>query len=160
MSIAEEARAGVRAHPFLLEALRAGVLNYSAAARFLGIEDEAAGAAALRRFADELPAFEPADVPDRIRVTRGVGPIEDPAEAIVTVDDIALGEDAGEWTAIVAEGGQDARAIARGIARLWAADIDPVATGSDGDQLIVVIERADTANAIRCLEGDAPGSTH
>lgn len=160
MSVAEEARAGARAHPFLLEALRAGVLNYSAAARLLELEDEAAGAAALRRLADELPPFERAPVPDRVRVERGVGAVGDPTDALFTVGDTHIGRDAGDLTAVSAEGIAGARALAACVGRLSAAAIDPVAAGWTDDRIVVVVARADVATAIRAVEGDVPGSTH
>ena len=49
MTVAERTRAAVRAEPFVYEALRAGVLNYTAAARYLDVGDESAVSAALRR---------------------------------------------------------------------------------------------------------------
>ncbi len=160
MSVAEDARAGARSHPFLLEALRAGVLNYSAAARFLELEDEAAGAAALRRLADELPPFERASVPDRVRVERGVGTVEDPGEAMLSVDGTHIAPGAGDLTAVIAEGTFGARPVAASLGRLATAVIDPIAAGWQDDRLVVVVERADVATAIRSLEGDVPGSTH
>lgn len=160
MSTAEEARAGARSHPFLLEALRAGVLNYSAAARFLGLDDESAGAVALRRLADELPPFERAAVADRIRVERGMGRVEDPGTAMLTVGETHIGRQAGDLTAVIAEGPFNARPAATSVGRLAAAGVHPVAAGWVEDRLIVVVKRAAVARAIRCLEGDVPGSTH
>ncbi|PSP45784.1 hypothetical protein BRC63_00815 [Halobacteriales archaeon QH_10_70_21] len=61
MTVAADAREAVRDHPFLETALRAGVLNYTAAARFLDVGDEEAVAAALRRYADELDDHDPPD---------------------------------------------------------------------------------------------------
>jgi len=40
MSVAERTRAAVREEPFLHDALRAGVVNYRAAARYLDVGDE------------------------------------------------------------------------------------------------------------------------
>ena len=49
MTVAAETREAVRDHPFLETALRAGVVNYTAAARFLDVGEEEAVAAALRQ---------------------------------------------------------------------------------------------------------------
>jgi len=61
MTVAADARAAVREHPFLETALRAGVVNYTAAARFLDVGAEEAVAAALRRYAAELDDYAPTD---------------------------------------------------------------------------------------------------
>ncbi|WP_311172851.1 DUF7523 family protein [Halobellus ordinarius] len=74
MSLAAETRAAVRARPWLLRALRAGVVNYAAAAESLDVEGETESiATALRRFAEDLP---PAGTESRevtVRMRSGVG---------------------------------------------------------------------------------------
>ena len=79
MTVAAETRRAVRASPFLRDALRAGCVNYTAAARFLDVGDEDAVVAALRRYAEDLPDLE-ADIAqsvgDKVRVAekvRGMG---------------------------------------------------------------------------------------
>ena len=61
MSLAAETRAAVRERPVLYDALRAGIVNYTAAAESLDLDGETdAIATALRRFAQSL-ATEAAD---------------------------------------------------------------------------------------------------
>ncbi|MFT4958602.1 MAG: hypothetical protein ACI9EZ_001934, partial [Halobacteriales archaeon] len=55
MSLAERTREAARARPFLVEGLRAKVVNYTAAARFLDVDGEVdAVATALRRYGEGL----------------------------------------------------------------------------------------------------------
>lgn len=65
MSLASQTRETVKNHPCIHEALRAGVINYSAAARFLPIAgDTEAIASALRRYEEQLasPTTQSRDV--------------------------------------------------------------------------------------------------
>jgi|APHM01.1.fsa_nt_gi hypothetical protein len=62
MSLAAETREAVRERPVLYDALRAGIVNYTAAAERLALNgDREAIATALRRFAESLS--ENADEP-------------------------------------------------------------------------------------------------
>jgi hypothetical protein len=81
MSLAAEAREAVRKRPAVHRALRAGVVNYRAAAEELALDgDPEAVATALRRYAAELdpPATRRVDAP--VRMQRGVG-LEPAADA-------------------------------------------------------------------------------
>ncbi|RQG96999.1 DUF7523 family protein [Natrarchaeobius chitinivorans] len=154
MSLAAKTRRAADEHPFLVAALRAGVVNYTAAARFLEVDGETdAIATALRRYADELPAYEtnPRDV--RVRMESGIGPV-DPSDgtAFVSVAGTALGPGGGEQTAIVATGDVDAGALTVVLGRLALEDIDPVAAAVGEDSLVVVVDRLDGANAVRSVE--------
>ena len=60
MSLASDTRDAVRRRSFLHAALAAGVVNYTAAARYLDVGEEEAVVAALRRYAEELTAEQPA----------------------------------------------------------------------------------------------------
>lgn len=72
MTLAAETRAAIRRRPFLREALRAGVVNYAAAARLLDVEGEhGAVVAALGRYAEALPDYE--ESAHEARVTMGSG---------------------------------------------------------------------------------------
>ena len=163
MSLAAETRRAVDRHPFLLTALRAGIVNYTAAARYLELDGETdAIATALRRYADELPAVEtePRDV--RVRMESGIGPLEgDGADSgersatrtgLVTVGGTAFGPCDGDRTAIVATGNVDASALAETLARLSVADISPGAAGIAGETMVVVVDRLEGATALRTVE--------
>lgn len=157
MNTAAAAREAIRRHPSLLVALRAGVLNYSAAARFLDLEDVDAGAAALRRYANELPAYvgEPPEL--RIRVLGEVGPISDPSEALLVVGETHLGEGEGDWSAVLATG-EIAPADAGGILEaLRVQGIEPVAAGAEPGRFVLVVERGETHTAIRAVEETVTG---
>ncbi len=157
-SHAAEARQAVREHPFLLDALRAGVVNYTAAAEFLGLdgEDEAV-ATALRRFADDLPAYETESRDARVRMRRGVGLADEVADGdgaddpVVVVGDRAV-VPGGSMTAVTAEGDVDDDALAAALGRLAAESVVVDAAGVAGDTLAVVVPEPDGATALRAVE--------
>ena len=84
MTVASETREAVRSEPFLHAALAAGVLNYTAAARYLDVGDEEAVAAALRRYAEDLPAPDVRDGSVRVDMRSGLGECS-PDEALARV---------------------------------------------------------------------------
>ncbi|RQG89792.1 hypothetical protein EA462_07170 [Natrarchaeobius halalkaliphilus] len=154
MSLAGETRRAIEDHPFLVTALRAGVVNYTAAARFLEIDGETdAIATALRRYAEELPAYETRPRDARVRMESGIGPV-DPADdtAFVSVAGAALGSGGDDLTAILATGDVDALALAGVLRRLALEEIEPITAGVSDDTLIVVVDRLKGANALRAVE--------
>ncbi len=160
MSLAAETRAAVRRHPFVLDGLRAGVVNYTAAARYLDVEgDEDAVATALRRFAEDLsdgeePASSPGGSGGNARVTMesGLGETDAAADALLAVGDVALAPDEGSLTGVLARGDVGPVALERALARLRAAEVDVVAAGVGGEALVVAVERLDGADALRVVE--------
>jgi len=170
MSLAGETRAAVRARPWLLEALRAGVVNYTATAESLDVDgDRDAIATALRRFEDDLPDpdADPREV--TVRMRSGVGSADsgdrdsdddaDAAEAgereadpLVSVDGERILRAGGRLTAILVDGDVDARALSAVLGRLAAENVVVDAAGVAGDRLVVVVPRADGANALRLVE--------
>lgn len=157
MSLAAETRRAAESHPFLVAALRAGVVNYTAAARFLEVEGEIdAIATALRRYAEELPEYETDSRDVRVRMESGIGPVDADAEggeALVTVGGTAFGPDGGDRTAIVATGAVDAAALAKVLRRLSLGEITPIAAGVGEETLLVVVDRLEGANALRAVDG-------
>jgi hypothetical protein len=155
MTVASETRRAVRANPFLRDALRAGVLNYTAAARFLDVGDEAAVAAALRRYAEDLPAYEP-PVPDarvRVDMRSGLGPTDDPDEALLRVGDTLLAPDGGDLTAVTATGdGVDPTTLGHALDRLEAEGVAVGAAGASDGVLLVAVNRRDGPDALRVVE--------
>ncbi|MFW6000192.1 MAG: DUF7523 family protein, partial [Halorubrum sp.] len=102
MSLAADTRAAVRARPFVFDALRAGLLNHSAAAAWL-VEtadlggDPDAVAAALRRFREDLPTYATASRRATVSMRSGVGiaagggaPDASADEPLLRVGDAAL----------------------------------------------------------------------
>lgn len=155
MSLAADTRRAVDAHPFLHAALRAGVVNYTAAARFLAVDGETdAVATALRRYSDELEALGPSNRSVRVRMQSGVGPVDDPDEALLVVGSTVLGtgSDSSAYTAIVATGEVDAEAVSTALASLHIAGIEVIAAGFEPETLVVAVERLDGANAVRAVE--------
>jgi hypothetical protein len=156
MSLAAATRRAVRANPFLRDALRAGVVNYAAAARFLDVGDEEAVTAALRRYADDLPAYESPAPAGRVRVDMrsGFGPTDDPEEALLRVSDTLLAPDAGDLTAVTAAGdGVDPRVLGHALARLDAEGVAVGAAAATDGVLFVVVNRRDGPDALRVAEG-------
>ncbi|PHQ39693.1 hypothetical protein DJ69_04850 [Halorubrum persicum] len=172
MSLAAETREAARARPFVLDALRAGVLNHSAAAAWLvdeaglggdgdGDADTDAIATALRRFREELPDYATADRAASVSMQSGVGIAEVEAEAedaAVTEGDplLRVGGAAvvpeGRDTALLATGAVDAAALAAVLRRLAAAGVAVEAAGVAGGTLVVVVGRRDGATAVRAAE--------
>jgi len=153
MSLAATTRDAVRERPFLYDALRAGVVNYTAAARVLDVAgDTDAVATALRRFADELPYGPAHDSEARVSMRSGLGRVDD-GEALLVVGDARFGAGAGSLTGVVASGDVPPAALGDVLGRLRAADIPAEAAGVGGETLVVVVERRDGPDAVRVVEG-------
>jgi len=157
MSLASETRAAVRANPFLLAALRAGVLNYAAAARFVADQaslstdaDVDAVASALRRYEADLPAFDSAGRSVRVTMQSRLGPDED--DPLLVVGDRGFAAGAGSLTGVLATGDVDATALGAVLSRLLAESVAIEAAGVGGDALLVVVERRDGPDALRFVE--------
>jgi len=179
MSLAEDTREAVRRRPFLLAALRAGVVNYTAAARSLA--DEVEGhpesiATALRRFAGSLPEWETDARNARVSMQSSLGTVErseseaidsessseesasefesadSNPDALLTVGDTTLAPGEGSLTGVVAAGDVDAGALAHVLGRLHAEDIDVRAAAVAGGSLVVAVERRDGPDAVRVAE--------
>ena len=157
MTLAADARDAVRRHPFLYDALRADVLNYSAAARFLDVDGETdAVVAALRRYADDLPAYDPPERTAAVSMESGLG-AGDPEAALVVVGDTALVPGAGSLTGLLATGDVDAKALRSVLGRLATEGIAVEAAGVGNEALVVVVDRRDGPDALRAVE-DALGA--
>ena len=153
MSLAAATREAVRERPFLFDALRAGVVNYTAAARRLDVEgDTDAVATALRRFAEELSDGPANESRASVSMRSGLGRVED-AEGVLVVGDTRLADGAGSLTGIVASGDLSAAALGDVLGRLRAADIDVEAAGVGDETLVVVVSRRDGPDALRVIEG-------
>jgi hypothetical protein len=143
-SAAEATREAVRAQPFLHEALRAGVVNFRAAAELLDVDaDPGTVAAALRRYAEDLPARTVERRRVRVTVRRGVGVEETEAgrdgEGLLRVGDAAVVADGGA-TAFLATGDVDAAALGAVLARLRVEGVDVVAAAVGAGTLVVVVD--------------------
>ncbi len=160
-SLAESTREAVRSQPFLQTALRAGVLNYTAAARYLPVEgDPEAVATALRRYANELPAYEPDGIDARVRMQSGVGPVESGAhadadaagDALLSVGGLTVAAGDGAQTAIIATGSLEPTALAPVLQALEIAAIEPTAAAVGDDTLLVIVDRRAGVDALRTVE--------
>jgi hypothetical protein len=168
MSTAAATREAVRDHPFLLQALRAGVVNYTAAAKYLDTAGETeAVATALRRFADELPPLETRDADARVRMESGVGLVEagtgeatdagggdgvDAEEPLLSVGDAAVVPGAGSLTAVLATGDVDVASLSAVCSRLAAEEIDAEVAAVGAATLLVVVGRRDGVASLRAVE--------
>ncbi|MFC6826008.1 DUF7523 family protein [Halopelagius fulvigenes] len=159
MSLAAETRDAVRERPYLLSALRAGVVNYTAAAESLDVEgDTDSVATALRRFADDLPDLTTEDRDATVRMRSGVGLAGEDVEAspdddrVVTVGGVEMVAAEGPMTALIATGDVDARALSAAVDRLAAEDVLVDAAGVADGELVVVVPRRQGATALRLVE--------
>jgi hypothetical protein len=150
MSLAAETRAAVREHPFLYDALRAGILNYTATARFLDLGDVETVTAALRRYADELNNYDPNGVNARVEMRSGLGPVDD-GDALLCVGTAAYG-DGGSLTGIIATGEVPPAVLATVLNRFRIEGIDVETAAIGGGSLIVIVERRDGPTALRVVE--------
>ena len=168
MSLAAEARQAVRERPTLHRALRAGVVNYRAAADSLDLDgDPDAVATALRRFADELEPLSTRAVEATVRMQSGVsvGSVDadgdaDPADAHSGIDPDDLVASVGrtrvvrggDLTAVRATGAVDSVACSHVLdcLRLYSIVVDVAAVA--GDELLVVVPRRQGASALRVVE--------
>jgi hypothetical protein len=162
MSLAARTREAAQRHPWLVDALGAAVVNYTAAARFLDVSgDTDAVATALRRYADDVaePGVPNGDA--RVSMVSGVaatdGDDSAPAESLLTVGDASFVTDGGSETAIVARGSVDVTALATALARLSVDDVDVAAAGATDGHLAVVVSRRDGADALRAVEDALDG---
>ena len=152
MSVAADAREAVRERPFLLEALRAGVVNYSAAARAIDVgDDEDAVATALRRYAERLP---PRSVEGRratVVMRSGLGP-DGGGDALLSIEGRGYAADGGDRTGVLATGAVDAAALGHVLGRLAAEGVTPEAAGVVDGALCVVVERRDGPRTLEIVE--------
>lgn len=162
MTLAARTRTAAAEHPFLVDALRAGVVNCAAAARFVDVDgDPEAVATALRRYGEALPAYEPGDRSVRVTMQRGLGRVDgaddaDGTEPLLRVNDVGYGPtDAGDRTAVLATGAVDAALAAAALDRLALADVTVHAMGFDDDALVALVGRRAGADAIRAVEAAA-----
>ena len=155
VTLAAATRRAVRATPFIRDALRAGVLNYTAAARFLDIGDEEAVAAALRRYGAELPAIEShgPDLRARVSMQSGLAHTEDPEDALLVIAETMLRAGDGDLTGLTITGRDVGPTIlGRLIARLAAEELNIVATGGTAGVSLVIVHRRDGPDALRFVE--------
>lgn len=164
MSLAANTREAVRERPFLFDALRAGLVNYSAAAAWL-VDDAAldgepaAVATALRRFREDLPAYATTERRASVSMRSGVGVVsgtEDGTDSATPSPLLRVGDASvvpeGTATAILASGDVDAGALAAVLRRLSLADVTVRAAGVGGESLVVVVGRREGATAVRAVE--------
>jgi uncharacterized protein with beta-barrel porin domain len=162
VTLAAETRDAAREHPFLHEALRAGVVNYTAAARYLDLEgDVEAAATALRRYAESLDrggdsasetTGDDATGSANVTMHRGAGIADAAEDAVVTVGDAGLVPGQGSLTAILATGAVDARTLEGVLGRLRIADVSVSAAGLAGESLAVAVPDRKAATALRVVE--------
>lgn len=160
MSLAEETRAAARRRPFLVDALRAGVVNYTAAARTLaadidGDPDPDSVATALRRFAESLPDDDTESRDVRVSMRSGLCAVEaseETADALLSVGNTRLAPGEGSLTGVLASGDVDATALGHLLGRLAAEEIPVRAAGVVEGSLLVAVERRDGPDALRIAE--------
>ncbi len=153
MSLAAETRRAVRRNPFVFEALRAGVLNYTAAARYLDVGEVESVAVALRRYAEDLPERETGSREARVTMQSGLGSADSQTDdVLLAVGGTALAPNTGSLTGILATGEVDAVALAGVLCRLTIEEIAVEAAGVAGEALVVVTGRRNGPNAVRIVE--------
>jgi len=155
MTVAQRTREAVRARPFLRDALAAGVVNYTAAARYLGVGEDEAVAAALRRYAEELSDDQPATAA-RVRMESGLGRAE-AGETLLRVGDAGFAAEAGSLTAVLAAGSLSVGAFRRLLGRCETAEVTVHAAGFTDETAIVVVDRRDGPDALRIVESVCEG---
>ena len=152
MSIAERTRNAVDRRPFLVEALRADVVNYTAAARYLDIGETDAVAAALRRYAEELPADPSTGGDVRLRMITGIGRSTADDDAVLMIGSSAFVPEDGDLTAVVAEGDIRTSHTAAILSRLALDETALEGMAADDERLIIVTDRRAAPSVLRIVE--------
>ena len=158
MSLAAETRQAVRRKPFVFEALRAGVLNYTAAARYLDVGETEPVAVALRRYAEGLPERETESRRARVTMQSGLGITDTADDGDSSAQDVLLSVSGhalvpgGSLTGVLATGEVDAAALAGVLSRLSTENITIEAAGVAGGALVVLTKRRDGPDAVRIIE--------
>ena len=151
-SLAAETRAAVDERPFVRDALRAGILNYAAAARYLDVEgDVEAIATALRRYKDDLPAYDPSDLDLRVRME------SDFDRDLLVVDGNPPDLADGRMTAITMWGSLDAHFLGTVLSRLAFQDVTVAGAGFSDRGGVVLVDRREAARALRMIDDVAAG---
>lgn len=151
MSLAAATREAVRERPFLHDALRAGVVNYTAAARYLDIGEVEPVAAALRRYAEEL---DPAAGPGTVRVTMesGLGECSGSGEGMLRVGETAFVPGEGSFTGVLGTGDVSPTALRHVLGRCGVNDIEVHAAGVTAESVLLVVGRRDGPDAVQGME--------
>lgn len=155
-SLAEETRTAVDEQPFVRMALRAGVLNVAAAARYLDVEGGSSSiATAIRRYGEDLPDLEPDEGTIRVRMEQGVG-----AELLIVDGSPVAPETTSDSTdrsrtAIIASGDVGPRFLGTVLLRLDIERIPLAGVGLREGVAVVIVPRRYGASALRIVEGAA-----
>jgi hypothetical protein len=151
-SLAAETRAAVDARPFVRDALRAGILNYAAAARYLDVEgDVEAIATALRRYKEDLPPYDTADRDLRVRME------SDFDRDLLVVDGETPDLADRRVTAITMLGPIDATFMGSVLSRLAIADVTVAGAGFSDRGGVILVDRRGAARALRLIEDVVAG---
>jgi len=150
MTVAARTREAVRARPFLHDALAAGVVNYTAAARSLDVGEVEAVATALRRYAEEL-TVERAGADATVRMESGLGRT-DQAEGLLRVGETVFAPGEGSLTAVLASGPIPVDAFREALGRCEIAGVGVKAAGYTGETLLVVVGRQDGPETLQLVE--------
>ena len=149
-SLAAETRAAIDEQPFLRMALRAGICNVAAAARYLDVDGEVESiATAIRRYAEDLPDLETGDRNLRVRMEQGVD-----ADVLV-VNGSSIEAANGSGTAILATGDLGPGFFGSVLHRLAVAEVTVLGAGMGHDTMIVVVAPRYGATALRLVEETA-----
>lgn len=149
-SLAAETRTAVDETPFIRDALRAGVLNFAAAARYLDVDgDEEAIATALRRYAEELPPLQEPAADVRVQMKSGV------EGDLLQVDGAPLETGETTATAIIATGELDATVFGDALLRLANVEVPVLGAGLTDDTAVLLVPRRHGATALRLVENAA-----
>lgn len=154
MSLAEETRRAVRSYPFLYEALRAGVLNYTATARFLDLGEVETVTAALRRYGEELDTEKQEIVTDvQVRMQSGLECQSDSGNALLSVGDRAYGPaSGGSLTGIIVSGDLTQSVLAEVLDQCRIKEITIESAAVCEETLVAVTDQRDGPTVLRIVE--------
>lgn len=149
MSTAERTRAALRRHPFVALALRAGILNYRATARYLDCGDADAVAAALRREHAAATDLDVSDLGVRVRLARNVDP-----DALAADGHPVLGHgiDASSVSTVTVAGTLGSAFVPLALLGLAVHGIDIHAHVATAERAVFVVGDHEGASALRAIE--------
>jgi|TARA_Y100000817_G_scaffold307468_1_gene293978 hypothetical protein len=132
MSLAAITRREVRKTPYLYDAIRAGIVNYSAAARMLDLEgQDTAVSVSLQRLNKELPPLEMARI-----------------DANITISS----DEINQQVKIVVEGPVDAKILSHFILVCHMNEIQIIEASISMGEIQIVVEWKEGPNALRIIE--------
>lgn len=152
MTVAATTREAIRDWPFLELALRAGIVNFTAAARFLDCGETDAVAVALRRYAEEIGEIEHPEPTARVSMQSNIEQTSSQENAILTIASTNFSINDGSLTAIIGEGNIGSSDLEWLLGKMRIESIEVVAAAAGPESAVIIVPRSSAPNTLRIIE--------